>query len=315
MKSLQLSYKRNQHYIHLAVLFWALHLVFLSSKLLADPKIDEIPIHVLKKQNTKTGPDQTWDSKQLSTLEFQDQSRQLRRYLYDFQYGKAYEYKAINLFEWLMSHKLPAHVNTANLVFQNGMIIPMPLNSSQGPLVWLAWHFRQSPKESWQREFPIIEKPSDQWRDPRPLVFQGNKLIVSNQRFFPRPEWDISDDFSPFKHTNSLLRIDLVDYNEWNQQFFVSSLAAALRGQKIFTDRCQFCHSVWGAGAKYGWDFTDPLPVYQQRTAQSLLYHVKYPKNHALERGLMMPTQNGLEAGEAEDLWQWMREAYHWRQP
>jgi len=282
---------------------------FSTQSVLAKESLNKIPLVALKAGSGSVGPKQVWTSQSLGSLDFADKSRQTQRYLYDFQYEKPYDYTVVNLFEWLMALSRPAHVNTANLIFANGMIIPMPLNSSQGPLVWLAWSYREQANKPWNREFPLVEKKSEEWRDPRPIRFLGNKVIVSNQRFFPRPQWEVSDDFSPFKHADSLLRIELVDYQEWNQQFNVSQSAAGLRGQKVFTSRCQFCHAIWGRGSKYGWDFVDPLPLYEKRQAQSLLFHVKYPKNHALERGLMMPEQTGITPEEAEDLWIWMRDA------
>lgn len=284
-------------------------LSFFSPSLLAEQVIDKIPILVLKKEGTAIGAQQKWASHNLASLDFSAKNRQVDRFLYDLQYGKSYDYTVVNLFEYISTLQPPSHVNTANLVFANGMIIPMPLNSSQGPLVWLAWSYKDQPRGAARRSFPVVEKQSNVWRDPRPIRFTGNKVVVSNQHFFPRLEGEIKDEFSPFKHADSLIRIELLDYREWNQQFIVSSLPAAIRGGQVFAERCQFCHGLSGRGASFGWDFVTPLPTFEQRGAQSLLYHVKYPRNNAIERGLMMPNQASISEQEAEDLWMWMREA------
>jgi hypothetical protein len=229
--------------------------------------------------------------------------------LRDLQYGQVQEYRAINLFEWIMSRSLPASINAAQLVFANGMRIPMPLNSSQGPVIWLAWQMKQPATGAWTHSFPPIAKHSVAWRDPRPLTFQGNKVVVSQAGFFPKAFWNTKGDFSPFKYANSLVRIELTNYSDWFADFKFPGDQQVAAGLKVFENRCQFCHSVWGSGASYGWDFADPLPIYQKRPPESLYYHVKYPKSDALQRGLMMPHQASMSKREAVDLWHWLKAA------
>jgi hypothetical protein len=56
-----------------------------------------------------------------------------------------------------------------------------------------------------------------------------------------------------------------------------------------------------------GWDFVHPLPIYEKRSPEILLNHIKYPKIRAKQMGLMMPTQPDMEISEAESLWKWLK--------
>ena len=282
------------------VLFLILLAIVLKSSI-AQAAIDEIPVVI--KANDKSQK----DDQELLLLKA-DSDRIKVSQLYDLQYGKKHSFQAINLFEQIVPKARNTKLNAALLIFNNGMVVPMPLNSSQGPIVYLAWQLKDE-SGKWGRDFPVIAKQSVQWRDPRPITFDGNKVVISEKRFFPTSLWNTKEDFNPFNYTSSLVRIELVHYQSYIHQFAISGKAQAIKGQKVFENRCQFCHSVRGVGAHFGWDFVEPLKLYEKRSPDSLFYHVKFPKNKALEKGLMMPQQNSMTKEEASNLWNWMKEA------
>lgn len=115
--------------------------------------------------------------------------------------------------------------------------------------------------------------------------------------------------FSPFKHANSLKKITIQSREAWYGQFMYSKEGKALEGMQVFIERCQYCHGVNLKGASYGWDFVYPLELYNRRSADSLFIHVKYKKQDAVERALMMPPQHSISEKEAKSLWYWMKKA------
>lgn len=222
--------------------------------------------------------------------------------LYDSQYRQKRTFKGLPLIDVL--HQLPKgpEANTALLGFHNGMKIPVNLKDLyQNPTsLYLATRIKNSAGK-WQRTFPRLRKPNFLLKDPRPLTFQGNKLVTNQVNKILGEGYGLN----PLRFANSLVSIEFIQLDAYQRQFKVKG---AMEGHKVFSQRCQFCHGVRDVGASYGWDFVSPIPLYKKRTPESLLFHVQNQKNHALEHGLMMPQQKDMKAQEAKALWQWMKQ-------
>ena len=228
--------------------------------------------------------------------------------LFDVQYQKEYEYRGSFLHEIIQRYEPARPSDMILLHFDNKMIVPLPLSIvKQGAFeMFLARMIKDGGK--FVSDFPKIAKPSDRWRDPRPLVFNGNKLVVS-KAWHPGLKKLTPEGFLPWKSAGSLVGIEWIDSQSYRGQFAFDPKPEVIRGQTVYMERCVFCHAVRQVGGRLGWDFVDPLPIFQKRTEQTLHSHVKYPKLDALERGLMMPTQPDFTDEDAAALWYWMRAA------
>jgi mono/diheme cytochrome c family protein len=81
-----------------------------------------------------------------------------------------------------------------------------------------------------------------------------------------------------------------------------------VRGLAVFQQSCQFCHGVRKVGAKFGWDFVDPTPIWSyHKPPKTLFLHVAYKPLDAAERGLMMPAMSFMSQDDAALLWQWLK--------
>jgi mono/diheme cytochrome c family protein len=223
----------------------------------------------------------------------------------DAQYGRKETYLGIPLTKILAEYKPQSHDDAVILHFSNGMRIPLPLESLAQHQVFLALKICPK-KEACSQSFPAIEKDDAYMvgADPRPIVFHGNKIVV-DKLFHPNAPERKKMAFSPWNHIDSLIGLETINSEAYQKQFSFGAEA----GQNVFQMRCQFCHSVRYVGAAFGWDFVTPLPIYEKRTSQSLLNHVKYQKTRAAEMGLMMPNQADISEGEVSALWLWMRKA------
>lgn len=195
-------------------------------------------------------------------------------------------------------------VDTVLMHFANKMLIPIGLNSKgASPSIDKMQLFvaRQIKDGSWSEVFPEVVKEDPKYPDPRPLRFDGNKLVVA-----PAKGAISSKHLAPWRYADSLVGLEFVNWQAWQQQFLVVDTASVKAGHGEFLERCAPCHGVRRIGARYGWDFVDPLPVIKQKTPETLLAHVKYPKWDALERGLMMPVQKDVTAPEIKNLWSWL---------
>ncbi len=225
--------------------------------------------------------------------------------IFDLQYKKSFTYRAVSLSDLIAQYKdLPSSVDTALLQFDNGMQIPLPLSEQTRVNAYVARKIQVNGK--FIADFPELPKQDEERRDPRPLKFLGNKLVVAKS-WHPSNQLEGKDTFTPWLYTSALVSIEFVNEKAYFNQFMGKNSAKDSLGSDIFKQRCQFCHGVIGVGAKYGWDFVDPLPIYKQKTVQNLLLHVKYPKWDALQRGLMMPAQKDISENEAQQLWNWMK--------
>lgn len=240
----------------------------------------------------------------LKTLDL-TQFKMQKRTMHDAQYDREVTYKGVPLTQILSSYKPNDHDNMVILHFDNGMAIPIMLNpdvlSRLDP--FLALEICENKNEC-VTSFPSISKDevyglSD---DPRPLTFTWNKLVVSKAWHPAVPASKIGI-FSPWRHADSLAGVEFVNASAYYRQFEFGRGA----GERVFTARCQFCHGIRNIGARYGWDYATPLPIYEKRSPEHLLNHVKYPKVLAKKKGLMMPTQDDVTLPEMQALWQWMK--------
>ena len=218
----------------------------------------------------------------------------------DSQYRVTRHYRGVHLGDLVTKLEKGPHVDTVILQFRNGMVVPIGLDKfhENKDSLFLATHIKNS-HGKWQRAFPRLRKANPLLNDPRPLTFSGNKIVVSDAQNWLYPETQLN----PFRYADSLVGLEFVNYKAYVKQFEVGEHL----GQRIFLGRCQFCHSTRGIGGDYGWDFVKPLPTYKQKQPENLLYHVRYTKNHALEAGLMMPSQKDFKKGEADALWKWLK--------
>lgn len=226
------------------------------------------------------------------------------RKLNDLQYRRENTYQAFPLAEIIAKARtLFQRGDMAILHFKNGMTIPWT-DQRKNEHLFLATKIKDD--KAWATTFPEVNKFHDYYKDPRPIKFSGNKVVLSVSAL-KLPEPDEALPFSPWLHTDSLLGIEFVQMNAYENQFDYGENVA--EGQAVFLSRCLYCHGVRRIGATFGWDFVHPTPIYLKRQKTDLFYHVKYPKADALRRGLMMPNQIDFTEKNASDLWDFMKAA------
>ena len=167
--------------------------------------------------------------------------------------------------------------------------------------------------------------------DPRPIRMNGNKIVVAKNSY-PWLKKEKGESFTPFMHVDSLVGIEWVNQEAYYRQFrpgytpgqidqdensLLTGAGSLYKdGFQTYFQNCQFCHSYYDTGARYGWDFVEPVPLHRHKSAKQLLHHVTYPAYNAVGRGIMMPTiphfsKEELEAfmdyskaiAESEQLW------------
>ncbi|MGZ3443350.1 MAG: c-type cytochrome [Polyangia bacterium] len=224
----------------------------------------------------------------------------------DAQYDKASRtYRVVDVDELLRSYGPPANCDVALLHFANGMSIPLPFRD-RAAMERLRPAVARAVKldGKWSARFPVTAK-KDTEVDARPIQFEGNKLVVADS-WHPDVAAAAAGSFSPWLQADSLTGIELVAGNEYLAQLDVDP--AAQRGFTLYRQSCQFCHGARNVGAAFGWDFVDPLPIYQYRkTSRSLYYHVHYRASNKGERGLMMPALAFLTEEDAGALLKWLQ--------
>jgi len=138
-------------------------------------------------------------------------------------------------------------------------------------------------------------------------VFSGNKIVVA-VLWHPAVAAAAQPTFSPWRHTDTLTGIELVSSKAYYLQFAVGGDDFVPRGQAVFQQSCQFCHGVRKVGAKFGWDFVEPAPIWTvHRQPKNLFLHVAYKPLDAAERGLMMPAMRFMSQDDAALLWRWLK--------
>lgn len=235
--------------------------------------------------------------------------KQVRRSMNDVQYERKETYVGLPLRSVLKLYTPSNHDDMAILHFENGMLIPVPLDDSTLTRLdaFVALQICSS-STTCDNSFREIERESifSSSPDPRPIKFSWNKIVVPTP-WHPDVPGERAKIFSPWRHVDSLSGIEFVNEVAYRRQFALGDEV----GEQVFAARCQYCHGVRQVGATFGWDFVTPLPIYEKRGPDNLLNHVKYPKALAFKMGLLMPVQKDVTETEIQALWRWMKRAAH----
>jgi hypothetical protein len=232
--------------------------------------------------------------------------------LSDFQYEGRFQYKAVKLLDVIESYPVRKNTDRVLLHFKNGMIIPMPISNGFGDLKknspWIAISWRPlktsgSKIEPWRNGFEDIGRINERFRDPAPITFGFNKLVMKSG-------WHpyVSDKvFTPFRHADTLVGIEFVNGSAYDRQFLADNNVEGKKGWQVYFERCQYCHALDKTGPTHGWDFLVPVPIYELKTAENLFYRVKYTFHNAVTMGMQMPRQESVDLQEVTDLWNWLK--------
>lgn len=232
------------------------------------------------------------------------------RKIFDVQYQKEESYKVVRLVDILDLYKATKSGSDLLLLhFQNGMIIPLSLDDTAAfqDKVYVSTAIKV--EKSWTSDFPTVSRDDPYLRDPRPIRFCGNKMVVTKPLSFRLAEQNKTLSlFTPWRHADSLTGLELADRKAYYDQFDIGKSAQANLGFQVFKNRCQFCHGVQRIGAELGWDYAGPIPAFEKRQPDSLFLHVKYEKVEQFRLGTIMPSQPDMQREEANQLWQWLRD-------
>lgn len=226
----------------------------------------------------------------------------------DAQYGGVRAFRGISLAAVITRFAPDASLDLAILHFANGMAVPVPFRDAAvmkriDPFLarGMETHRKGSIRAGF---FPDIPKKGAA-ADARPITFSSNKVVVA-EGWHPSVTAS-AQKFSPWAHVDTLASIELVAAAPYYRQFDVGGDASIRWGFALYRESCQFCHGARKVGAKFGWDFVEPAPIYSLRKpSTNLLYHVAYKPLDAAERGLMMPAMSFMTENDAAVLWQWL---------
>ena len=229
---------------------------------------------------------------------------------FDAQYGAERGMKGIALAAVIDSFAPDPSLDLAILHFANGMAIPVPFRDLAvmkrlDPFIarGMETHAGGPVKAGF---FPDIRRKGAT-EDPRPIVFSGNKIVVP-VLWHPAVAPAAQPTFSPWRHADTLTDIELVAARPYYRQFDVGGSQFATLGVGVFQQACQFCHGVHKVGAKFGWDFVEPTPIWSlHKPPKNLFLHVRYKPLDAAERGLMMPAMSFMSEDDAALLWRWLQ--------
>ncbi len=230
------------------------------------------------------------------------------RKMFDAQWQKSAEFRGIDLVNVIKQYQAYSGADLALLHFANGMIIPVPVEDDLVTFkqldIFVAQAWRANGKAKWSEKFPDVARKNELWRDPVPVTFEGNK-VVRKEGKYPLVR---DKEFTPFRHADTLVGVEFVKESAYYRQFTErADKDLSDPGLAVFRECCQYCHGVRKVGANFGWDFVDPVPIYDLKRANHLYNKVKYSYHDALERGLRMPRQTSVTEKEMEVLWQWIK--------
>jgi len=209
----------------------------------------------------------------------------------DIQYQRSATFEGVPLAKIIADFgPIPKGIDLALLHFSNEMLVPLPLAELDKLDAFVALGICEQGKCS--TDFAPVEKGDDFYVDRRPIRFPSNKLVVANAK-----------GFSPFRHTASLIGIELANARAYDHQFDVSSAPKVQAGLVLFRQRCQFCPGVRGVGASFGWDYVKPVALYEYRSPKSLAMHLRFREGDAAQKGLMMPAFPELDDAAVDGLW------------
>ena len=229
---------------------------------------------------------------------------------FDAQYGGPRAMRGIALASVIDAFAPAAPLDLAILHFANGMAVPVPFRDADAMKrldPFIARGMETHPGGPVRAGFFPDIRRKGATEDPRPIVFAGNKLVVP-VLWHPAVAAAAQPAFSPWRHADTLTGIELVSAEAYYHQFDVGGGEMVQRGQAVFQQSCQFCHGVRKVGAKFGWDFVEPTPIWSlHRPAKNLHLHVAYKPLDAAERGLMMPAMRFMSQDDAALLWRWLK--------
>jgi mono/diheme cytochrome c family protein len=229
---------------------------------------------------------------------------------FDAQYGKYLWFEGVGLDALMARLRPPASADLALLHFANGMVIPLPLKDRRvldqlDPFIALG--VRSAPRGPYGTEFPPLTRKTTGFADAPSTRFAGNKLVVA-RLWHPAMAEKVQSDFSPWALADSLTAVEFVQAAPYYKQFDVDRSPEAQRGLSLFQQSCQFCHGARKVGAKFGWDFVEPTPLYTYRKGPARLYfHVHFRRYDAVDRGQQMPALRSMDESDAKRLWQWLK--------
>jgi mono/diheme cytochrome c family protein len=223
----------------------------------------------------------------------------------DPQYGRRYTFRGFPLQALIDRARNAAGCDLALLHFGNGMVIPLAFRDAAlmrrlNPYVALGVLRDGKPAR-----LPPVTRKAREYVDIPFIQFAGNKVVVA-EAFHPDVAPAAQPAFTPWRHADSLVGIELVAAAAYYRQFQVGTTEAARTGYALFRQNCQFCHGAREVGAAFGWDFVKPMPVSRHRNETRLYYHIAYRRLDAPERNLMMPALKHMTESDARNLWQWL---------
>ena len=219
--------------------------------------------------------------------------------LRDAQSGELRRFRGVPLRELIEQSPAVPGADLLLLYFENGMVVPLPLHDDA------AWE-RLAPFVAFESTFPPVAKKGAEQRDRRPLEFHGTKLVVKSLWHPFVPEGGAGT-FSPWSYVDTLTGFQCVQKESWYRKFQPSHDAGTVPGYTLFFGYCQYCHGARNAGANYGWDFVEPVPLYTYRGAEGLFLHVRYRSEDAPELGLMMPAFKEFTPEDAQATFAWLK--------
>jgi mono/diheme cytochrome c family protein len=223
----------------------------------------------------------------------------------DLQYEKKVAFKGFPLSDVIDRAKPPANTDLALLRFTNGMVIPLPFRDAAAMKrldVQVAVATNAAGKPG---PLPPVTRKVHEYVDVPTISFAGNKVVVA-ENWHPMLAAEAKD-WSPWRNADSLAAVEFVVAEPYYAQFDVGTGEPSRAGFALFKQNCQFCHGVHKIGAKFGWDFAEPAPVYTWRASSRQLYmHIAFRQLDAPERKLMMPALKHMTEGDAAKLWKWL---------
>ena len=275
-----------------------------SPKAAAAPSVVEIWVRGAGPTTGDQAPRARTQRLDLDTLALADAKK------FDAQYGGPRAVRGVTLASVIAGFAPDASLDLAILHFANGMAVPVPFRDVAvmkrlDPFIarGMETHAGGPVRAGF---FPAIRRKAST-EDPRPIVFTGNKVVVP-ALWHPSIANTAQPTFSPWRHVDSLTDIELVASAPYYRQFDGGGGEFALNGKVVFQQSCQFCHGVHKVGAKFGWDFVEPTPIWTlHKPPKNLFLHVAYKPLDATERGLMMPAMTFMTQDDAALLWRWLK--------
>ncbi len=234
--------------------------------------------------------------------------KKTQKKLLDMQYERSVNYEGFYLKD-LLAHFPKGREDQIILHFTNKTLIPLPLRDAEkqfGQTVFIATRIKED--KIWEDSFPKSRKMHHMYLTPLPITFEKNKVVVASGAH-PYTDWEAKKDFSPWQSMSTLVGIEYVVREAYEDQFITGKTTESIEGVKVFLKRCQYCHGVDGLGAQFGWNINGPIPLYKKRQPGDLFLHVKYPKYKGNYFDSGMPVQRNFTEREAEKLWMWFKEA------